>query len=150
MGEAALIVGVKRLRALAKRGDRSREPAWLEPKLADWRRQHFSQLEKTCRQRGLRSSTSHLEATHEMTFEDARREWLIDRLVTYELHWHEKEQARLAAAGQADKNKIAVPKDDLDGETIECDIDGEALGDDDINGESLAGLDTAELVRLIE
>merc|ERR1712151_551359 len=90
--EAALVVGVKSLRSLARKGDKSREPAWLEPKLTDWRRQHFSQLEKMCRTRGLRSATAHLEPTREMTVETARAEWLIDRLVTYELHWHEKEQ----------------------------------------------------------
>merc|ERR1712139_186276 len=87
--EAAVAVGVRSLRGLAARGDRSREPAWLEPKLADWRRQHFSQLEKMCRSRGLRCSTSHLEAG-ERTLEEVRRDWLIDRMVAYELHWHDR------------------------------------------------------------
>jgi len=101
--EATLVVGVRQLRLLAARGDKSREPAWLEPKLADWRRQHFSQLEKMCRTRGLRSSASHLEATRDLTLEEAKREWLVDRLVCYELHWHDKEQERAAADAAAAK-----------------------------------------------
>mmetsp|Transcript_74635 Transcript_74635/g.131959 ORF Transcript_74635/g.131959 Transcript_74635/m.131959 type:complete len:751 (+) Transcript_74635:209-2461(+) len=78
--EASLVVGVKSLRSLRAKGDISREPAWLELKLSEWRRQHFSQLEKMCRTRGLRSSTAHLEATKEATLEETRREWLVDRL----------------------------------------------------------------------
>jgi len=154
--EAALIVGVRRLRSLAAKGDTSREPAWLEPKLADWRRQHFSQLEKMCRTRGLRCSTAHLEATKELSLEEARKEWLIDRLVTYELHWHEKEQARLAAAGTG-----AVPVsgarlpgskslDDLDGEAIECDIDGFPLDETELDGEPLDVSDMGDLLRVVE
>ncbi|CAK0789088.1 unnamed protein product, partial [Prorocentrum cordatum] len=128
--EASVAVGVKRLRFLATRGDGSREPTWLLPKLTDWRKQHFSQLEKMCRTRGLRFSTSHVEASRELPLEDARREWLIDRLAAYELHWHEKEQARLAAgsgagAGAARASAAAGRgADELDGEAMECDIDG--------------------------
>lgn len=133
--EAALVVGVKRLRALSVRGDTSREPIWLEPKLADWRRQHFSQLEKMCRTRGLRSSTSHLEAAKELAIEDSRREWLIDRLVTYELHWHEKEQARLATVGTGAFRLRG--SDDIDGEALECDIDGFPLDETEFDGEPI-------------
>merc|ERR1712100_920843 len=91
--EAALVVGVKSLRQLRSKGDMSREPVWMELKLNEWRRQHFSQLEKMCRTRGLRSSTAHLDPTKDLTLEEVRREWLVDRLVCYELHWHDKEQA---------------------------------------------------------
>merc|ERR1712187_366869 len=42
------------------------------------------------------------------------------------------------------------PKDDLDGEAIECDIDGVALADEELNGETFTLLDSSELVRLIE
>jgi len=150
--EAALVVGVKRLKALATRGDNSRKPVWLEPKLADWRRQHFSQLEKMCRTRGLRSSTSHLEATKDNSLEDARKDWLIDRLVTYELHWHEREQSRAATSASSEglrsiRNKAS---DDIDGEAIDCDIDGVPLDDGDLDGESIDIEDPGDFLRFAE
>jgi len=153
--EAALVVGVRSLRALAAKGDASREPAWLEPKLADWRRQHFSQLEKMCRTRGLRCSTSHLESTKALSLEEARKEWLIDRLATYELHWHEKEQARVAAAGSApavssSRAPSSKSTDDLDGEAIECDLDGFPLDETELDGEPLDVSDMGDLLRAIE
>ena len=38
------------------------ESAWLQAKVEQWETQHFSQLEKTCKSRGLRNQTSHLVA----------------------------------------------------------------------------------------
>lgn len=156
--EAVLAVGVKPLRALAVRGDSSREPGWLEPKLADWRRQHFSQLEKMCRTRGLRCSTSHVEATKELSLEDARREWLIDRLACYELHSHEKEAAKAAAdkasatmkargkrkedekrrkRREEDPHRKRREDEDIDGEEIGSGIDGLPLEEGDFEGEPM-------------
>jgi len=154
--EAALVVGVRSLRSFTAKGDASREPAWLEPKLADWRRQHFSQLEKMCRTRGLRCSTSHLQASKVLSLEEARKEWLVDRLVTYELHWHEKEQARLtavdAAAAQAGGSRLPGGRstDDLDGEAMACDMDGFPLDDAELDGEPLDLSDMGDLLRAVE
>lgn len=137
--EAAVIIGVRRLRLLSSKGDLSREPSWLEPKLVDWRRQHFSQLEKMCRTRGLRCSTGHLEPTKALSLEEARKEWLIDRLVTYELLAYEKEQARLQQAKEDAANKLSRRKskyamEDIDGEDCgdgfpmdEAELDGEPI-----------------------
>mmetsp|Transcript_71873 Transcript_71873/g.113871 ORF Transcript_71873/g.113871 Transcript_71873/m.113871 type:complete len:1139 (+) Transcript_71873:152-3568(+) len=146
--EAAVVVGVKSLRALRSKGDDSREPPWIELKLNEWRRQHFSQLEKMCRTRGLRCSTAHLEATRTLTLEDVRREWLVDRLVCYELHWHEKEQAR-----EKDKNagrSKQISAEDIDGESIECDIDGFPLSEGDLDGEAVDLRDIDVIVDLME
>lgn len=152
--EAALVVGVRSLRSLTAKGDTSREPGWLEPKLADWRRQHFSQLEKMCRTRGLRCSTSHLEASKSVSLEEARKDWLIDRLVTYELHWHEKEQARIAAAGTtgtvAAGQRAGKSTDDLDGEAIDCAIDGFPFDETELDGEPLDVSDMGDLLRAVE
>jgi len=140
--EAAVVVGVKNLRNLRSKGDASREPAWLELKLNEWRRQHFSQLEKMCRTRGLRSSTSHLEANHDMTLEEARRDWLVDRLVCYELHWHERE------ANPRPVKKIKT--ENLDGEVIECDIDGFQLEESLLDGEYVDLSDLGVLMEYID
>lgn len=153
--EASLVVGVKSLRRLKAKGDNSREPAWLEIKLAEWKRQHFSQLEKMCRTRGLRSSTSHLEATKDLTLEDARRDWLIDRLVCYELHWHEKEQERGSTnpsqtSTSSNKKSKLLSAEDIDGEIIECDIDGFPLEDGDLDGQPMSTSDPGAILRLLE
>jgi hypothetical protein len=120
----------------------------MDLKLHEWRRQHFSQLEKMCRQRGLRSSTAHLEATRSLSLEDVRREWLVDRLVCYELHWHEKEQAR-----EKDKNagrSKQISAEDIDGESIECDIDGFPLAEGDLDGEPVNLSDIDVIVDIME
>jgi len=149
--EAALCVGVRRLRSLAAKDDNSREPAWLAPKLLDWRRQHFSQLEKMCRTRGLRSSTSHLEATKDLSLEEVRKEWLIDRLVTYELHAHEKGQARLTAAASSQVRRgSSRVSDDIDGEAISCDMDGFPLEEAELDGKRLELGDLSALLRIVE
>eukprot|EP00913_Durusdinium_trenchii_P021878 g20557.t1 len=62
---------------------------------------------KMCRTRGLRCSTAHLEATKQLSLEEARKEWLIDRLVSYELLAHEKEQAKLQQAKEEAANKLS-------------------------------------------
>jgi len=140
--EAALVVGVKSLRFLRSKGDSSREPVWMELKLNEWRRQHFSQLEKMCRTRGLRSSTSHLEPTRDLSLEEARQQWLIDRLACYELHWHDKEQA------PARSKQVSMT--DIDGEAIECDIDGFPLEEGALDGESVDLSDIGVLIDLME
>eukprot|EP00927_Polykrikos_kofoidii_P045087 TRINITY_DN3894_c0_g1_i1.p1 TRINITY_DN3894_c0_g1~~TRINITY_DN3894_c0_g1_i1.p1 ORF type:complete len:1165 (+),score=247.60 TRINITY_DN3894_c0_g1_i1:210-3704(+) len=160
--EASLVIGVCRLRFLAEQGDSSREPGWLEPKLADWRRQHFSQLEKMCRTRGLRSSTSHLEACKDLTLEEVKREWLIDRLVCYELHSHMKEQERANADAAAARAAVEAADamrrsrkrrhhkdEDLDGEAIDS-IDGVPISDAELDGDPMESLDPGELLRLAE
>eukprot|EP00933_Yihiella_yeosuensis_P015578 TRINITY_DN13549_c0_g3_i1.p1 TRINITY_DN13549_c0_g3~~TRINITY_DN13549_c0_g3_i1.p1 ORF type:complete len:1097 (-),score=293.80 TRINITY_DN13549_c0_g3_i1:124-3414(-) len=135
--EASLCIGVRRLRALAAKGDNSREPAWLEPKLADWRRQHFSQLEKMCRTRGLRCNTGHLEPTKQQTLEEGRRDWLIDRLVAFEMLAHEKEQARQATVAKEAEEKAARRRaryglEDYAGE--DPGLDGWPLEEEDLDG----------------
>lgn len=128
--EAALVCGVKSLQNLRARGDMSREPEWMEAKLADLRRQHFSQLEKVCRARGLRSNTAHLEASGTLTLEEVRRDWLIDRIACYELHWYQKEP--LETPSRTTTKGI----DDLDGEAID-DVDGEPLSESELDGEPM-------------
>ncbi|CAJ1333993.1 unnamed protein product [Effrenium voratum] len=150
--EAAIVIGVRRLRALAGKGDSSREPNWLEPKLADWRRHHFSQLEKMCRTRGLRCSTSHLEPTKQLSLEEARKEWLIDRLVTYELLSHEKEQARQQLAKEEAAQKLSRRKsryamEDIDGE--DC-IDGVPMSESDLEGEPLELVTPGDVYSAVE
>eukprot|EP00439_Symbiodinium_sp_Y106_P053147 s1363_g7.t1 len=149
--EASVMVGVRRLRALASKGDSSREPVWLEPKLADWRRQHFSQLEKMCRARGLRGSTAHLEASAQLSLEEARKEWLIDRLVTYELLAHEKEQARMQAAKEEAAARLARRKsrgmEDIDGEDL---ADGFPMDDAELDGEPLELSTPGEIFQAVE
>jgi hypothetical protein len=135
-------------------------PSFLHAKIGEWQGQHFSQLEKICRSRGLPSSTYHLtdsnkqgggssspsgsrsgsnqnspndgeggsntgvnrprsksswdkkDGTNRMdvdgnddnggksgsenafaTIEERKQNWLIDRLVNYDLYWYEKERA---------------------------------------------------------
>lgn len=150
--EAAVMIGVRRLRLLSSKGDLSREPAWLEPKLADWRRQHFSQLEKMCRTRGLRCSTAHLEATKQLSLEEARKEWLIDRLVSYELLAHEKEQAKLQQAKEEAANKLSRRKskyamEDIDGE--DCG-DGFPMDDNELDGEPIELSTPGEIYNAVE
>jgi len=113
---------------------------WLELKTTEWQRQHFSQLEKMCRTRGLRSATSHLEATPTLTLEEARRDWLVDRLIAFEVHWHQREQTRPRDGRRR--------SEDIDG--VECDIDGSPLDESDLDGEPLDIVDPGELLRAVE
>merc|ERR1712151_520270 len=101
-------------------------------------------LEKKSRRRGLRCSTSHLDAK-DTSLEEAKKEWLVDRLVCFELHWHDKEQERAAADAAATKAAAEAASamrksqkkrhiDDIDGEAIE-DMDGLPLTEADVDGE---------------
>jgi len=67
-------------------------PEAIFVKLAEWRSQHFSQLEKLAKARGLNWQTMHLQRPADgRTLEQVRTAWLLDRLVTYELHvWETK------------------------------------------------------------
>merc|ERR1712216_779755 len=120
-----------------------------------------------CRTRGLRSSASHLEATKELPLEEVKRDWLIDRLVCYEMHWHEKEQERAEkekeqakaaaeAAAKLRREKRRATRDladdredDIDGEAIDG-IDGIPWSELELNGEPLGISDPVELLRLAE
>eukprot|EP00971_Amphidinium_carterae_P134111 2657619-Amphidinium_carterae.1 len=137
--EASLVLGVKSLRRLRGKGDISREPAWMELKLVEWRRQHFSQLEKMCRMRGLRSSTSHLEVTKELSLEEARKEWLVDRLACYDLYMHDREQSQ---------PKPAMKVLDLDSQ--HDDIDGSPLKEAELEGEPISLEDVRDLIHHLE
>jgi hypothetical protein len=119
-------------------------PSFLHAKVLEWQKQHFSQLEKICRSRGLPSSTYHLTDSNKQagstspsgsrsgsnqnspnddggdgrprsksykggidgeevgksgsenafaSIEERKQNWLIDRLVNYDLYWYEKEKA---------------------------------------------------------
>merc|ERR1719379_452442 len=102
------------------------ESAWLEAKVEEWRHQHFSQLEKTCRMRGLPSNTSHLASTGDKKIEVVRRDWLIDRLVAYEMYHREQD----LKSGDLDGESI-------DGEEFVDDIDGESCTESDFNDPEL-------------
>merc|ERR1712187_96156 len=82
-------------------------PEGLPMKLAEWRSQHFSQLEKIAKTRGLNWQTSHLTQEHcggTKSLEDVKKDWLLDRLVTYELHvWETRNLQPL-------KKEIAAPR----------------------------------------
>lgn len=87
-------------------------------KFAEWRLQHFSQLEKLCKSKGLRWSTAGLTSFGGPLSSDEatrRREWLIDRLAMYELHAFEE-----AAVAQLDqpRNPLPAPNPDLDGDSL--------------------------------
>merc|ERR1712183_272805 len=59
-------------------------------KLREWQSQHFSQLQKLGRSRGLNWQTTHLERPVDgRSLEDVQKSWILDRLVTYELHAEE-------------------------------------------------------------
>lgn len=144
--EASVVVGVKSLRSLRAKGDLSREPPWIEVKLAEWRRQHFSQLEKVCRTRGLRCSTAHLEVTKEYTLEENRREWLVDRIVCYELHWHEVEQAQAKAKTQDKNDRRRRSRHKHGAEDDEGGIDGLPLEAGDLDGLPMDFVDPSDVL----
>jgi len=58
----------------------------IAAKLSGWASQHFSQLEKIARMRGLNWQTSHLQSGDRSSLEELKKKWLLDRLVTYEVH----------------------------------------------------------------
>merc|ERR1712232_223226 len=65
-------------------------------KMRDWQSQHFSQLQKIGKSRGLNWQTTHLDRQPE----DVKKAWILDRLVTYELYTAElRQKASQAAPG---------------------------------------------------
>eukprot|EP00929_Paragymnodinium_shiwhaense_P008284 TRINITY_DN112231_c0_g1_i1.p1 TRINITY_DN112231_c0_g1~~TRINITY_DN112231_c0_g1_i1.p1 ORF type:complete len:572 (+),score=93.62 TRINITY_DN112231_c0_g1_i1:144-1859(+) len=66
----------------------------ISVKLSGWTVQHFSQLEKIARMRGLAWETVHLQSEDRGSLEDMKKKWLLDRLVTYEVHAWENRDVR--------------------------------------------------------
>lgn len=111
----------------------------LEIKVCEWRAQHFSQLEKICRRRGLRWATMGLFPDSKSLVEEAtrKREWLIDRLVLYEIHVFERapdpepEPDPVTNAPAQPEIVLPPPNPELDGESCVGsdleDLDGEAV-----------------------
>lgn len=93
--------------------------AWIQAKVEEWELQHFSQLEKLCRLRGLPSRTSHLEAGGGKTLEQMRKGWLMDRLVGYQIYH---------AANDVDGEAL-----DEAGDRIDEDLDGESCVGSDLD-----------------
>uniref|UniRef100_A0A7S4RUJ3 CID domain-containing protein n=1 Tax=Alexandrium monilatum TaxID=311494 RepID=A0A7S4RUJ3_9DINO len=71
-------------------------PEAIFVKLAEWRSQHFSQLEKLAKARGLNWQTIHIQRPEDgRSLEQVRKTWLLDRMVTYELHAWETRSVRV-------------------------------------------------------
>lgn len=136
----------------------------IKSKVDDWKTQHFSQLEKACRQRGLRCITSHLKPQDGKTAEQTRADWLIERLTYFETYWADKKPDKptsgkggIPTLGKGAKGVGAIfggkglglggakVVDDVDGEPLDDDVDGEPLDEDDIDGESLGESDLEEI-----
>lgn len=67
--------------------------------LQNWSTQHFSQLEKIGKSRGLNWQTGHLEPPYDgMPLEEVKKCWILDRLVTYELYVVDAKRKEVAAA----------------------------------------------------
>eukprot|EP00746_Dinoflagellata_sp_MGD_P166791 gnl/MRDRNA2_/MRDRNA2_96933_c0_seq1.p1 gnl/MRDRNA2_/MRDRNA2_96933_c0~~gnl/MRDRNA2_/MRDRNA2_96933_c0_seq1.p1 ORF type:complete len:682 (+),score=175.10 gnl/MRDRNA2_/MRDRNA2_96933_c0_seq1:123-2048(+) len=111
----------------------------LEIKVHEWRAQHFSQLEKICKKRGLRYATMGLFPDSKNLVQEAtrKREWLLDRLVMYEIHVFERapdpvpEPDPETQAPAQPEIVLPPPNPELDGESCVGsdleDIDGEAV-----------------------
>jgi len=102
-------------------------PSVLRVKVHELEGQHFSQLEKISRSKGLPCNTSHLESKDGKPLEEVRRDWLLDRLVNYEVYW--------------------ASRGGVDGEALDDDFDGDPLDKADagsLDGVSLDGADPFE------
>jgi len=148
---------------LILRPDETQKPIASYPdeiflKLAEWRSQHFSQLEKLGRSRGLNWQSSLASKVEDgRSVEEARTTWLIDRLATYELYlWECRMPAtqstpppyaskafhqgnhQLAQSEMIHAPYMFVPCESSDMDSSE-NLDGEPL--DDIDGQSLSSGD---------
>ena len=106
---------------------------YLNAKIKDWSQQHFSSLEKLCRMRGLRSSTEHVGSDA-----NTRANWLIERLINYELfmieNGHISEETPVLTIGKSlIKKEKKREEEDLDGQEMGSDIDGDALSGSDLD-----------------
>lgn len=112
--------------SLAPRVGEDALPEAILVKLAEWRSQHFSQLEKIAKARGLHWQTSHLDRSADRPIEEAKKTWLLDRLVTYELHALDTRLSKQETLDETGNKE----DDDLDGCPLD-DMDGAALSSDD-------------------
>jgi len=121
--------------------------ASVSKQLQEWQSQHFSVLEKIGKGRGLNWQTSHLEQpTDGRSLEDRKKDWILERLLMYELHVREsrrleesrkfEESRRLEA--RAREHKI-MPEDVED--TPMADIDGESLSEGELSDCNQCDLD---------
>lgn len=132
--EAALHKGVLSAGGIAgsaEHGKGSSFPEALFVKLAEWKTQHFSQLEKLCKAHGLNWETSSVERPSDgRSLEEAKKGWLLDRLVTYEVYVAESRCMNSVS-------KFAVPSSfdlvfsDDEREVLPSDIDGDSLSESD-------------------
>lgn len=137
-------------------------PEAIFVKLAEWRSQHFSQLEKIAKARGLNWNTQDVEKpANGRSIEDEKKIWLLDRLLTYEIYVWEtrlrdvKKPSRPEVTVHVDKSLMllggtsAKPWEQLrataDVAPAEEDLDGAALEGEDLDGESLSSSDEAFL-----
>mmetsp|Transcript_55987 Transcript_55987/g.149318 ORF Transcript_55987/g.149318 Transcript_55987/m.149318 type:complete len:289 (+) Transcript_55987:329-1195(+) len=117
-------------------------PGWLQPKVAEWSHQHFSQLEKLCRSLGLRSDSSSASGdSAKAPSEGTRIDFLLDRLVGLELDVHDTKQRSLGREVPAVPVSAPVRYDeDLDGESFDSEDDraaeqwGHSLDGDPVHG----------------
>ncbi|CAK0808993.1 unnamed protein product, partial [Prorocentrum cordatum] len=110
--EAAFFRDVLSAAGFLEPGGAQRLPEAVAAKLAEWRAQHFSQLEKVGKSRGVDWQTSHLERpAGGRALEEVRKEWLLDRLLTYEVYaWETRAAEPPADAGPAE-HPLALPSD---------------------------------------
>mmetsp|Transcript_124801 Transcript_124801/g.285939 ORF Transcript_124801/g.285939 Transcript_124801/m.285939 type:complete len:288 (+) Transcript_124801:871-1734(+) len=127
-------------------------PGWLQPKVAEWSHQHFSQLEKLCRSLGLRSDSSSANGdSAKAPSESTRIDFLLDRLVGLELDVHDHKQRSMGREAPVVPAAMPVHCDeDLDGESFDSEddraaerwgysLDGDPVHDGDEDSEDLDG-----------
>mmetsp|Transcript_20500 Transcript_20500/g.44126 ORF Transcript_20500/g.44126 Transcript_20500/m.44126 type:complete len:347 (+) Transcript_20500:1-1041(+) len=120
-------------------------PTGVRTRLQEWKSSHFSILERQCRMRGLKSLTSHLTAEGGRTLMQVRQEWLLKRLLNYDLYWHQKHREK--------GSKMPFPGNNLDGSALDGDAfdpvsrDSGRPGGEDVDGEDLDSEEIAEHER---
>lgn len=137
----------------------------LLAKLREWRAQHFSQLEKIGKARGLICQTNQVveRPLDGRSLEEVKMAWILDRLCTYEIHLAEvraKQPSSNSASGKASRrssNPVPFEEDSdvsCDGAPIDPEMDGESLtgGDLDavqaeLDGEALSNGELEEFQR---
>jgi len=119
-------------------------PSAVRTRLQEWKNSHFSILERQCRMRGLKSLTSHLTAEGGRSLMQVRQEWLLKRLLNYDLYWHQKHREK--------GSKMPFPGSSLDGSALDGDAfdplvpNGLSPGED-VDGEDLDSEEIAEHER---
>jgi hypothetical protein len=114
-------------------------------KFEEWRSQHFSQLEKIAKARGLNWNTPSAEkGTGGQVPEEEKKSWLLDHLLTYEIYtWETRDQAqkeRPEVMVKIDKSRMLLgggklhrpaPSEEHSGADDGEDLDGESLSSGD-------------------